>query len=296
MDKDYSVINRVFILLNILMIGILLGSMEEKPLPPIPIEPPGETVQEILYKIGEDWVVGVITLDTIEGVSIAPPPIYIPQPPPPPLPPPPLPPRPPKPPTPIVPVIYAGSNREKRVAITFDDGPNATTLSPLLEILDQYDVKATFFLIGQRAQGREDLVKKIYDRGHQIANHSYSHPYFTKLSRDRGEQEITKTERILGDYMTYRYFRPPYGDYNRQTLELAYKLEYRIILWDVDTRDWMATSSEEIVRRVKEKTKAGSIILFHEGKELTLKALPEILEWLTEEGYTFVTVAELLGD
>jgi peptidoglycan/xylan/chitin deacetylase (PgdA/CDA1 family) len=116
------------------------------------------------------------------------------------------------------------------------------------------------------------------------------------LSKDRGAQEITKTEKILGDYMTHRYFRPPYGDYNRQTLEIAYKLGYRTILWDVDTRDWMATSSEEIVRRVIQRTKAGSIILFHEGKELTLEALPEILEWLIEEGYTFVTIAELLGD
>jgi peptidoglycan/xylan/chitin deacetylase (PgdA/CDA1 family) len=291
LDKDYSVVNRVFILLNILLVGILLGVVEERAiqigLPPI--EEKGELPGEIFYEIKDDFTIILITVNSLEGVILSPPFIYG-------APPPNSPLEKPKPRPPIAPVIYSGSNSGKKVAITFDDGPNGATLPLLLDILDEYGVKATFFLIGQRARGREDLVEEIFTKGHQIANHSYSHPHFSKLSKDKVIQEITKTEKILDPFMSHPYFRPPYGDYNRQTLELAHKLGYRVILWDVDTRDWMAENTGEIIARVKEKTKPGSIILFHEGKELTLKGLPEILEWLIEEGYTFVTVAELLGE
>lgn len=202
----------------------------------------------------------------------------------------------PEPPRPVANIIYSGGASIKQVALTFDDGPDPNTLDSILSILDEYNAKATFFLLGQRAKNSGHLVQRIYDKGHQVANHSNSHPRFSTLNWKDAVKEITVTEKILGEYQSHKYFRPPYGDYNTKTLEVAYDLGYRVIYWNVDTRDWAATNPKQIVDAVKQKTKPGSIILFHEGKQLTLKALPEVLQWLTQEGYTFVTMAELLGE
>ncbi len=203
---------------------------------------------------------------------------------------------PPKPQKPAAKIIYSGDTSKKRVAITFDDGPDPSTLKSILDILDEYNSKATFFLLGQRVKGSEHLVKEMFNRGHQIANHSYSHPQFSRLGSSEAVRQIKMTEDLLGSFMSHKYFRPPYGDYNRQTLEVAYQLGYKVMYWNVDTRDWAATNHKQIVNVVMERTKPGSIILFHEGKQLTVKALPEILKWLTDEGYTMVTLAELFNE
>lgn len=286
LEKDSTIFYGVYILLNIMLIGILLGVTNQKQVDAITPEPI-ESVQPFepsrlhplnAYIVWERPCFTEFQKQKPEEPEE------------------PEAPEAPENPRPIAPIVYSGSSARKKVAITFDDGPDPRTLMQTLDILDEYNVPATFFLLGRRVKGSEHLVKEIYDRGHQIGNHSYSHPKFSILSWSESVREIERTEKALGKYMSHKYFRPPYGDYKRETLQIAHNLGYRVIYWNVDTRDWAASNSKQIVDAVKRNTKPGSIILFHEGKNLTLQALPEILEWLTQEGYQFVTVAELLGE
>lgn len=306
LERDFTIFYGVYIVLNIMLIGILLGATNQKVVDAItpdpiesvqPLEPSrlhllniytaekkpsfteyqrekSQTEPEETTTPETEEPAKPDQQDKTEPPTAEPPTIT----------------------RPVAPIVYSGSSTKKRVAITFDDGPDPRTLIQMLDILDEYNVSATFFLLGRRVNGAEHLVKEIYDRGHQIANHSYSHPKFSILSWSESVREIEHTEEALGKYMSHKYFRPPYGDYKRETLQIAHSLGYRVIYWNVDTRDWAASNPKQIVDAVKKNTKPGSIILFHEGKNLTIQALPEILEWLTQEGYQFVTVAELLGE
>ena len=311
MERDYTIFYGVYIVLNILLIGILLGATNPKvvdAITPNPIENVQPFVPIIIDQLNLILVNEKLEFKdffTKRPERTEPTEPQEPQKPPqeepskPPEQKPPDKPKPQEPPPgerPRVPIIYSGSTNRKAVSITFDDGPDPRTLQQMLDILDEYNVPATFFLFGNRVNGGEQLVKQIYDRGHQIANHSYTHPRFSRLGWNEAIREINRTDEALGSYMSHKYFRPPYGDYKRQTLEVAHHLGYRVIYWNVDTRDWAATNPKQIVDAVKKNTRPGSIILFHEGKNLTIQALPEILQWLTDEGYEFLTVAELLGE
>lgn len=313
-ERDYTLLYGIYFVLNIILIGILLAAVSpmeiiDPPKPPVS-EPYGPIPEGATFIKGDDLILSHTYFGDFDGILL-PPPIPPEQPEPPKKEPKPtqptkptqpskptepVEPKEPEPSNPAAKIIYSGGTSKKQVAITFDDGPDPGTLDTMLNILDQYNAKATFFLLGQRAKNSQNLVQKIYDRGHQVANHSNSHPQFSTLSWNEAVREITETEKILGNYQSNKYFRPPYGNYKRETLEVAYHLDYRVIYWDVDTRDWAATNHNQIINVVKQKTKPGSIILFHEGKKLTIKALPEVLEWLTNQGYEFVTVAELLGE
>lgn len=195
-------------------------------------------------------------------------------------------------------VLKKGDKEKKRIALTFDDGPSKTNTTALLEVLKEYGIRATFFVIGENAKKDPDRIRSIYDAGHEIGNHSYSHVYISKVSNDTLVNEIRKTEDILFEITGEKptVFRPPGGFYNDASLAVLEKMGYRCVLWSVDTRDWSMPRSDSVASLVEEAASNGDIILFHdlEDKRLpTVTALKRILPKLVEEGYEFVTVSEL---
>ncbi|WP_248924633.1 polysaccharide deacetylase family protein [Paenibacillus hamazuiensis] len=198
-------------------------------------------------------------------------------------------------------VIYSGKRTEKKVALTFDDGPDAKYTYQILDILKKNDVVATFFVTGEHAAAHKEAMKRIVDGGHEIGNHSWDHVDLTKLDQQQLEDEIDKTDEVIKSYTGHApaFVRPPYGALSQQVADYAEK-SHKIVNWSVDTRDWEGVSSEKIVETVKKEIKPGAIILQHcaGGKHgnlsNTVKALPQLIQTLKEKGYRLVTVSELL--
>jgi len=196
-------------------------------------------------------------------------------------------------------VYRKSSTTEKKIALTFDDGPSKQNTEAILSILKEYDIRATFFVIGENAEKDPQRIRGIFDAGHEIGNHTYTHAYLTRLSEEAIKKEILKTQDILfeitGEKTTI--FRPPGGYYDDASIAVLESLGYKSVLWSVDTRDWSMPKSETIVSKIEEDTTTGDIILFHdlEDKRLpTPKALRQIIPYLIENGYEFVTISELL--
>jgi peptidoglycan/xylan/chitin deacetylase (PgdA/CDA1 family) len=194
--------------------------------------------------------------------------------------------------------------KTKKVALSFDDGPNPIITPMILEILRKYGVKAAFFVCGANAKRYPNLVKQIDDEGHIVGNHTFSHSLFLTLT-GLALGETSKTQRILADILKkdIRFFRPPYGLSNPFFLKKLRGLGFRIIPFDVVVYDWRrSTTSDEIVRRVKRSVRDGSIILLHDGNETkeeadrleVVKALPNIIEFLSESGFEFVGVDQIV--
>ena len=179
------------------------------------------------------------------------------------------------------------------IAFTFDDGPNGETTEKLLDILEKYDAKATFFVVGSRVEKNRDIVKREYDLGCQIGNHSYSHSMLTKLTLEEAKTEINKTSNIVfevtGDYT--RVGRPPYGALNHEIKE-ASKIDW--FNWALDTYDWKTRDTEDIYKRIIENAEDGDIILMHDLYDATVDAVERAVPELAEKGYRFVTIKELI--
>ena len=186
-------------------------------------------------------------------------------------------------------------NGVKCVALTFDDGPNKECTKDLLAGLKARGVKATFFLMGQSIPGNEDLVRRMKDEGHLIGNHSYRHIQLTKAGEnavcDAVDQTSVMIEQITGERP--QYLRPPYGDWNDN---LECKVDMTTVLWSVDSLDWKLQNRQKIVKRVLKDVKDGDIILMHDIFPTSVEAALEIIDTLTPQGYTFVTVDEVLID
>ena len=188
---------------------------------------------------------------------------------------------------------------DKVVALTFDDGPHPRYTPMILDILAEYEAKATFFVIGKNMELYGDAARRAASEGHEIGNHTYAHPALSGISDAEFEREVLKNEALIEEYtgMPPSLFRPPEG-YCTPTVErIVTKNGAAVILWNVDTMDWAGRSSENIVKNVMQNTVPGSIILFHDyvGKESsTIDALKEILPRLSAAGYRFVTVSELI--
>ena len=184
---------------------------------------------------------------------------------------------------------------KKFVALTFDDGPSKLTTPSILNVLKMYQIKATFFMLGQQADKNSNLVEQVIYAGHEIGNHSYSHPVLTKQSNALVHYELNKTQQILLKFSeNIHWFRPPYGLSNAKVREYASEMGLYTVLWSVDSKDWKHSSRENLKARVLKDVKSGSVILFHDTKLLTVKALPDIIETLKLEGYEFVTMTEWL--
>ncbi len=188
---------------------------------------------------------------------------------------------------------------KKRVALTFDDGPHIKFTKQILDVLDKYGVKATFFVIGENAERYPELVKSEYEAGHEIGNHTYSHRRLGSVDRAFMLDEIKKTDDIIYG-ITGKYpilFRPPEGRTSSELEADVFAKSKKTVLWTIDTRDWAHNPLADIVRTVKTNVKNGSIILFHDyitPYSETPDALEKLIPYLTENGYEFVTVSELL--
>lgn len=196
-------------------------------------------------------------------------------------------------------VVYRHDNSLKRIALTFDDGPHYKYTPEILDILKEYGAKATFFVVGELAERYPELILREIAEGHEVANHTWSHPKMSKLSQAKLTEEILRTERLLNEIADYRpkLFRPPEGSFRRSSEELAEDNDYTLIMWTVDTRDWAHTPVDKIVETVLTQTGSGSIILCHDfiGRDSpTPEALRIIIPRLLDDGYEFVTVSELL--
>lgn len=201
-------------------------------------------------------------------------------------------------------VFYSSPNRAlKQVSLTFDDGPDAYYTPQILEILKKYDVKATFFVVGLRAQAHPEMVRRIVSEGHSIGNHTWDHPILPKLPTDKVKEEVQKTEQLLYSItgLNTAMFRPPYGSATAQVIDEISSLGYKIIDWSVDTRDWAKTPTTQIMNYVNKEIYPGGIILQHcaggknEDLSNTVKALPQIITSLKAQGYSFVMIQDLLG-
>lgn len=192
--------------------------------------------------------------------------------------------------------IYCVDTDKKVCALTFDAAWGAEDTETLIKILDTYNVKATFFVVGDWVEKYPDAVKKLSDAGHDIMNHSDTHKYMTKLTTAELLTEVENCTKKIESITKkkVRLFRAPYGDYNAKVVNKLENMGYYTIQWDVDSLDWKDLPSEEIVSRVSEKTKNGSIILFHNAAKNTPKALPTIIENLKEKGFEFKKINNLI--
>jgi len=197
-------------------------------------------------------------------------------------------------------VILNGRKNQKLVGLTFDDGPDNNITPKIIDQLNQYNVKATFFFLGDNVKYNPDVVKKAFESGHQIAGHSLSHPQLTKISAENIIVEVSKTdERIKGVIGKEPFFfRPPYGDVDEKVLHTLNN-SHKIIVWSIDTLDWVkGNTANGIARFVIDNIQPEDIILMHSssGQQETLKAVPLIIEGLREKGYNFATVSEIVGE
>lgn len=197
-----------------------------------------------------------------------------------------------------------GSTTQNRVALTFDDGPDPRFTNDILDVLNQYNVPGTFFLMGSRAVAYPEIVTRIQSEGHVIGNHTYFHPNLVdESSLETLEREVTRTEDALNDIIGFRtrLFRPPYGFLYNELVEKLAEMNYLVIGWSVDSLDWQEDPPEVIASNVLGITHPGAIILMHDGADWdgdrtnTIEALKQIIPTLQEQGYEFVTVPELLN-
>ena len=188
----------------------------------------------------------------------------------------------------------APTTGNKVIALTFDDGPGPYT-AHLLDILDQYGAKATFFLIGSKVSGQTSVVRSIQARGHQLGNHSWSHPELPKLSVDQIADEIDRTNEAIRQATGVKpsILRPPYGAVNGVVLEQLRLRNMSSILWSVDTRDWADRNSQIVCSRAVAGARPGSVILMHDIHQTSVNAVPCILSSLKQQGYSFVTIQRL---
>lgn len=192
--------------------------------------------------------------------------------------------------------IYNVDTTENKVAVTFNCAVGNSDIDSILTTLDKYNIKATFFLLGSWADDYIDDVQKIYDAGHELGNHSYSHNDMPSMSYEDIILDIQKCNETVRNITGHSptLFRAPSGSYDNKTISAAEELGMMTIQWDVDSIDWKNISAEEIFERVKSKIKSGSIIQLHTGTEHTAQALPQILDYIIANGFTAVTVGELI--
>jgi peptidoglycan-N-acetylglucosamine deacetylase len=193
-------------------------------------------------------------------------------------------------------LIRRGPTELRRVALTFDDGPDPMT-SRYLDLLDQLGVPATFFVLGQHCERYPDLAREYVRRGHQIASHGYDHQRFPSLSWSALRDQLERTDAVLGPQPVARpWVRPPYGKVDARVLGQLLAHGATIALWSLDSHDYEIRDPDELVARcAPSEVASGEVILLHEGQQWTLDALPRIVDSLRGAGYEMVTMADLLA-
>ena len=184
-------------------------------------------------------------------------------------------------------------DEEKKIALTFDDGPHPRYTEELLDGLAERNVKATFFLLGENIEGREDIVKRIAQEGHLIGNHTFYHVDITRLSQEEACEEILRTSDRITEItgQEVEYIRPPFGNWAK---DLEGEVTMIPIFWSLDTLDWSTKNADRIVQKVVTSVEENDIILMHDSYESTVQAALRIVDLLTAEGYEFVTADQLI--
>ena len=195
-----------------------------------------------------------------------------------------------------LPIYCVDHGEEKVCSVSFDAAWGADNTQKILDVLDKYQVKATFFVVGNWAEDYPDTCKAIAEAGHEVMNHSNAHDHFNSLSSDAIAADVRAcNEKIMGiTGVCPTLLRCPYGEYDDHVISTVRGLGMEPIQWDVDSLDWKGISADEITRRVTGKVSCGSIILFHNAGEHTPEALPAVLDYLKREGYRIVPVSELI--
>lgn len=192
--------------------------------------------------------------------------------------------------------IYSVDTKDKVCSISFDAAWGNEQTDDLLNTLDKYKVKTTFFLVGQWAEKYPESVKEIAKRGHDIGNHSSTHAHMPNLSADKMKDEIKdcnkRIKKLTGKTPTL--FRPPYGDYDNNVVNLVKSLNMYCVQWNIDSLDWKDPSISRIVHNCTDNLTPGSIILLHNGATNTPNALPKIIEAIRDKGYKIVPISKLI--
>jgi peptidoglycan/xylan/chitin deacetylase (PgdA/CDA1 family) len=183
------------------------------------------------------------------------------------------------------------------IAMTFDDGPSATLTPKLLDVLAAHHIKATFFVIGENVAEHPEIVERAAREGHEIGNHSWSHPNFGKTSEESVRSQLRRTDDAIKNATGKRptLMRPPYGSItDREKHWIHDEFGYQIILWDVDPYDWRRPGPAVVRNRILKETQSGSIVLSHDIHPGTIEAMPSTFDALEAKGFKFVTVSELI--
>lgn len=192
--------------------------------------------------------------------------------------------------------VYSVERDDKVISVTFDASWGGDKTLAILDLLDEYDAKATFFLVGIWVDKYPELVKEIAARGHEIGNHSDSHAHFTQISDSKIRAELDacsdKIEALTGTRPTL--FRPPYGDYNNKVVTVSRDEGYEVVQWSVDSLDWKNRGVSDLVKRATNNVQQGDIILFHNDSEYIVEALPSVLAHYRDQGFTMIPAGEIL--
>jgi len=199
-------------------------------------------------------------------------------------------------------IIHVVATTERVVAFTFDDGPDAVYTPQLLDIFREVQGKATFCMVGAQIDRNPEVAAAVHEAGHEIANHTYTHPFLTRIDLDEARKELERTDARIREVTggePVRTFRPPYFDANDEVIALANELGYKSLgATNLEARDWDQPGVEHILKHTRDTIVPGSILLFHDGfgdRLQTVEAVRILVRELAHSGYRFVTASELFG-
>jgi peptidoglycan/xylan/chitin deacetylase (PgdA/CDA1 family) len=195
-----------------------------------------------------------------------------------------------------IPFIKCGPTGENRIALTFDDGPIPGVTDLLLDVLKEHGMKATFFMIGERIAAAPDLARRVLAEGHDVGNHTWTHPHLDTLSDSKVEAELDRTQEIMAKELHHspRWFRAPYGALRQNQAHLIAARNMGIVDWSVSPDDWAKPGVDKITAKILAETEAGSIIVCHDISQQTVDSMKIILEPLSQRGLVFSTLSQLL--
>lgn len=192
--------------------------------------------------------------------------------------------------------ILHGNPNKKQIIFTFDGGAGIHSAQKILEVAKKHDVKLTFFVTGKFAEKNPDLIRQITAEGHEVFNHTYSHPHLPQITNEQIREEINKAEEIISNLTsttTKPYFRPPYKERDERVLKVVSELGYQSVIWTADALDWMPDkTAEQVKQQIYSHLQPGAIILMHVGDDITGNILDEVFTKIENDGYKIVSLIE----